>query len=198
MKTNVYFFIAALCLIFYACNSDKKEEPQTKLYEPIEETITIDPVERGAYLVNTNGCHDCHSPKKMTEKGMELDTDRLLSGHPSDEKLPEYDTKTAQGYILFSMGLTSATGPWGTSFAANLTPDATGIGAWTEAQFLNAIKKGLYKGLEDSRPLLPPMPWEHYANFTDDDLKAIFAYLKSMKPVENIVPSAIIAEAPPQ
>lgn len=198
MKANIYFFIVSLCLMFCACNSGKKEESQTKLYEPTEEITVVDPVERGEFLVNAVGCHDCHTPKKMTPEGMTLDFDRLLSGHPSEEELPAYDAKTAQSYILLSMGLTAATGPWGTSFAANLTPDATGIDSWSEAQFLKAIKEGKYKGLDGGRPLLPPMPWQSLKSFPDEDLKAMFAYLKSIKPVENVVPSAILAEAPPQ
>lgn len=192
MKTNILISLTLLCLLLNACNS-KEEKKSPELYEPTK-TVIEDPVERGKYLVNSIGCHDCHTPKKITEHGLTLDTDRLLSGHPAEEVLAEYDTKTAKSYILFTMGLTSAVGPWGTSFAANLTPDATGIGSWTEEQFLTAIKKGLYKGLEGSRPLLPPMPWEGLRNLSDDDLKAIFAYLKTIKPVENIVPAHI----PPQ
>ncbi|WP_242133478.1 c-type cytochrome [Aestuariivivens marinum] len=192
MKAKTFSLIS-LCLLLLACNSNKKEQSAEENYQPVEE-VTIDPVKRGEYLVNSVGCHDCHTPKKFTEHGMELDSSRLLSGHPADEELPPYDAETAKGYILFSMGLTSATGPWGTSFAANLTPDDTGIGSWTEAQFMTAIRKGLYKGLEGSRPLLPPMPWEQYRNLNDDDLKAIFAYLKSLPPVENLVHAPI----PPQ
>ncbi|MEN3322998.1 c-type cytochrome [Mariniflexile soesokkakense] len=190
MKTNILILGTLSCALLIACNSKEKEKKSEEFYEPVT-AIVEDPVERGKYLVNTHDCIDCHSPKKFTDKGMEVDTDRLLSGHPADEKLPPYDNKTAQSYVLFTMGFTSAKGPWGTSFAANLTPDATGIGTWTEDQFLNCIKKGLYKGLEGSRPLLPPMPWENYAKLTDDDLKAIFAYLKTLKPVENIVPAPI-------
>ena len=191
MKTNTLISGAIFFALLFSCKSNEKEKKDIELYEPINVTEVINPAERGKYLVDTNGCHDCHSPKKFTEKGIELDPDRLLSGHPADEKLAPYDQKTAQAYILFTMGLTSATGPWGTSFSANLTPDATGLGSWTEDQFLTCIKKGLYKGLEGSRPLLPPMPWEHYKNFTDDDLKAVFAYLKTIRPVENLVPAAI-------
>ncbi|MFI0428367.1 diheme cytochrome c-553 [Mariniflexile sp. HMF6888] len=191
MKTNILILGTLSCALLIACNS--KEKKTEELYEPTT-AIVEDPVERGGYLLNSNGCHDCHSPKKFTEKGMELDPDRLLSGHPANEELPPYDEKTAKSYVLFSMGLTSTTGPWGTSFAANLTPHATGLGTWTEDQFINCIRKGLYKGLDGSRPLLPPMPWKHYANFTDNDLKAIFAYLKTMKPIENIVPAPIASK----
>lgn len=192
MKTQV-FLLTLFCFMLLACNSGKKENTNQNDYQPAEE-VAIDPIKRGEELVNAIGCHDCHTPKKFSEKGMALDVSRLLSGHPADEALPPYDLETAKGYILFSMGLTSTTGPWGTSFAANLTPDDTGIGSWSEAQFMTAIRKGLYKGLEGSRPLLPPMPWESYKNLPDDDLKAIFAYLKSIPAVENVVP----AYMPPQ
>jgi hypothetical protein len=89
------------------------------------------------------------------------------------------------------MDLTSAVGPWGQSFASNLTPDGTGIGNWKEEQFIKAIREGKYKGLDNTRPLLPPMPWVAYKNLTDDDLKSIFAYLKSLPPVKNAVPAPI-------
>jgi hypothetical protein len=89
------------------------------------------------------------------------------------------------------MNNTAAVGPWGTSFAANLTPDQTGIGTWTEEQFIRAMKQGKWKGLENSRNLLPPMPWQGYSQLPEDDLKAIFAYLKSIKPIYNSVPMAI-------
>jgi hypothetical protein len=94
-----------------------------------------------------------------------------------------------KGWVLFGPDLTSAVGPWGMSFAANLTSDETGTGNWTEENFLRAIRKGKYKGLETSRPLLPPMPWFAYKNMNDEDLKSIFAYLKTTKPVENVVPA---------
>ncbi|WP_406682979.1 c-type cytochrome [Seonamhaeicola sp. MEBiC1930] len=195
MKTIHLIFALVLSVILISCNSKKEEETSNSgVYEPIKEE-PINPIVRGQYLVDTNGCHDCHTPKKFTEKGIAENHELSLSGHPADEKLPPFDPETAKAYVLFSMGLTSTTGPWGTSFAANLTPDATGIGSWTEEQFINCIRKGLYKGLEGSRPLLPPMPWKHYANFTDDDLKAIFAYLKSLKPIKNVVPAPIPPKA---
>jgi hypothetical protein len=193
MKTNILLFVTIYCCLLLACNSQQKEKPTVKIYE--ETKPIVDPVKRGENLVNSIGCHDCHTPKKFTEHGMELDSSRLLSGHPADETLPDYDSKTAKSYVLFSNGFTAAVGPWGTSFAGNLTPDATGTGTWSEAQFLNAIKNGKYKGLDGSRNLLPPMPWDWYRNLPDGDLKAIFAYLKSIKPVENVVPSPIPPKA---
>ena len=75
------------------------------------------------------------------------------------------------------------------SFAGNLTSDETGIGNWTEEQFKKAITQGKYKGLDNSRPLLPPMPWPQFSMLNDADVKAIYTYLKSTKPVRNVVPA---------
>jgi hypothetical protein len=127
----------------------------------------------------------------MTEKGPILDPDLILSGHPASEILLPYDKEVLKSYALFSMGLTAAIGPWGTSFSANITSDDTGIGTWTEEQFMTAMRKGKYKGQEEGRDLLPPMPWMFYKNFPDEDLKAIFAYLKTVTPVENVVPAPL-------
>src|SRR5690606_13625758 len=139
------------CFIMAACNSEKKEKSNPKMYEAKTVETEESPLKRGEMLVNAVGCHDCHSPKKMTDKGPIFDPDRLLSGHPANEVLGAYDLETAIAYVLFTQGLTAAIGPWGTSFAANLTPDDTGIGSWTEVQFLTAIKHGKYKGMENSR-----------------------------------------------
>jgi hypothetical protein len=147
-------------------------------------------IERGKYIVTVSGCHDCHSPKVFTAEGPEPDTTRLLSGHPKDETIPQLGP-VPPGWTQFSPGLTAFRGPWGITFAANLTPDDTGIGNWTYDQFETAIRRGKYKGLEASRPLMPPMPWQMYKNFNDDDLLAVFAYLKSLKPVDNLVPTNV-------
>jgi hypothetical protein len=166
--------------------------------EPVhsEEKIAInyrkeDLVARGKYLVNTSGCHDCHTPKIMTPHGPELDTTRLLSGHPASAPQAKVSKDALRDWILFGQDLTSAAGPWGVSFAANLTSDETGMGSWTEEQFFTAIRKGKFKGLEGSRSLLPPMPWQVYSGMTDTDLKAIYRYLQTTKPVFNIVPAPI-------
>jgi hypothetical protein len=148
-------------------------------------------IKRGDYLVNAIGCHDCHSPKIMTPNGPEPDPERLLSGFPATQPITKANSDALKSWVLFSFDLTSAVGPWGQSFAANITSDETGIGNWTEEQFFRAIREGKYKGLEGSRTLLPPMPWFVYKNLTDEDLKSIFAYLKSTKPVKNIVPAPI-------
>jgi hypothetical protein len=62
--------------------------------------------------------------------------------------------------------------------------------------FIRAIREGKHMGT--SRPILPPMPWHVFRNYDDDDLKAIFAYLKTVKAVTNHVPDPVIAEAPPK
>lgn len=155
-------------------------------------TTSEELAKRGKYLVDIMVCDDCHSPKIMTPHGPVIDTTRRLSGHPSDMKVDEYDEEALNSWVLFnSKTFTSIAGQWGVSFAANLTSDATGIGSWTEAQFLKAIREGKYKGLDNSRPLLPPMPWEQYSKASDEDLKAIFAFLKTTKPVHNVVPPPI-------
>ena len=148
-------------------------------------------IKRGHYLVTIMGCNDCHTPFKMGPNGPERDEDRLLSGHPEYIPIAKFDTSTTKNWVLFSLSGTSMVGPWGTSFAGNLTSDATGIGNWTEGQFKKAITQGKFKGLDAGRMLLPPMPWELYANLKDEDIKAMFAYLKSIKPVRNLVPAPI-------
>lgn len=122
------------------------------------------------------------------------DPKRLMSGHPAEETLPAVTDKKmiAPGqWALFSPSLTAAVGPWGTSFAANLTPDDTGIGNWTYAQFEKALREGKSKGMDGTRPLLPPMPWPNLVKMNDEDMKAIFAYLKSLPPVKNAVPNQL-------
>ena len=146
-------------------------------------------IKRGKYLMVIGACHDCHSPKVMTPQGPAIDSTRLLSGHPAGETIPP--VVASQDWVLFNQGLTAFVGPWGVSYAANLTPDITGTGRWTYEQFETAIRKGKSKGLERGRDLLPPMPWQMYREMTDQDLRAIFAYLKSIKPVSNLVPSPI-------
>ncbi|MBZ5859541.1 c-type cytochrome [Flavihumibacter profundi] len=147
------------------------------------------PEKWGQHLVTIGGCNDCHTPKKMTEHGLELDSSLTLSGHP--EKLPPPDVnrkETEAKGLIVTNDLTTWAGPWGVSFAANLTPDPSGLGNWKEENFFMAIREGKFKGISNSRPLLPPMPWQMLRNMSDNELKAIFAYLKSIPPVKNQVP----------
>lgn len=155
------------------------------LPEPSKEVL----IARGKYLTRIGGCNDCHSPKVMTHEGPMPDTTRLFSGHPQEEKLENVIQTT--DWLVMNNGFTAFVGPWGISFAANLSPDDTGIGNWKLEQFITALRKGKYKGLENNRDLLPPMPWQMYRHMSDDDLKAVFTYLKSIPPQKNIVPAPI-------
>jgi len=151
------------------------------------------PVERGKYLVMVGGCEDCHSPKIFTPAGPIPDSTRRLSGYPSTSELPPLPKGVlgpTQWGAVTTNDLTAWFGPWGVSFAYNLTPDVkTGIGGWTEEMFIQTLRKGKFMGM--SRDILPPMPWQAIGQMPDDDLKAIFAYLKSLPPVNNPIPAPI-------
>ena len=146
-------------------------------------------IKRGSYLVNAMGCDDCHSPKKMGPMGPELVMEQRFSGFPANRPFPKYDSSlVSKGIMMFNEDLTSAAGPWGVSFSANITSDSTGLGNWSEAQFFKALREGKFKGLDQSLPLLQPMPWQNLKHLTDEDIRAIFAFLKTTKPVKNVVP----------
>src|SRR5690606_494743 len=174
---------SAVTLGLIACTSGSTAE--TAVQE-----VTMDSlVKRGSYLVNAMGCDDCHSPKSFGPQGPEVIEELRFSGYPSGRALASVDKAATQSWMLLGHDGTVAVGPWGASFAANLTSDETGIGNWTEEQFIRALREGKSKGLEEGRPLLPPMPWLVYRNLSDHDLKSIFAYLKLSKPVNNLVPA---------
>ncbi|MGN6418254.1 MAG: diheme cytochrome c-553 [Pseudobacter sp.] len=173
-------------IIYAACGEQQAQQPLA------DAAISKDSlVKRGEYLVNVMGCGDCHSPKMMGPQGPMIDPERVLSGHPANLPLPKVNPAELQNWVLFNHSQTAFVGPWGASFAANITGDSTGIGSWTEEQFFRAMKEGKYKGLATSRPLLPPMPWQNFVNASDLDLKSMYLYLKSTKPVNNVVPTAI-------
>ena len=146
-----------------------------------------DMAERGKYLVEAvAACGYCHTPRA----GAEYNMDMYLAGHPANESYPRYNFNMMQQgiFMLTSPSLTAFSGPFGTSFATNLTPDKeTGLGEWTEKMFIDAMRTGLHQGVAGNRKIFPPMPTKHYAQMTDADLKAIWAYLKSIKPVKNEV-----------
>jgi hypothetical protein len=149
------------------------------------------PAARGKYLVTVMDCHGCHTPFKMGEPDMT----RMLIGHPQDIKIAAAPAMPPGGVWATTVNEsnTAWAGPWGVSFTPNLTPDrATGLGAWTEEMFVNAIRKGKHLGAAGGRNILPPMPWASYAALTDADLKAIFAYLRTIPAVVNRVPNPIL------
>ena len=150
-----------------------------------------DRVERGKYIVETVGCGDCHTPWKMGPNGPEPDQSRLLSGHPSGLKLGPPPKVNGENGWMWAAGATNTAfaGPWGVSYAANLTPHpVSGVMAvWDEARFIKAIRTGQHFG-ESGRPIMPPMPWPAFAKMTDEDLKSVYAYLRSIPPIHNEVP----------
>lgn len=187
MKNTLYF--STIVAVFLLANC----QPSAPAPAPSAPTVTqADQVKRGEYLVSISGCNDCHSPKKMGPNGPEIIAERKLSGYPSDLPVPTFDTKmTSQGFAMFTPDLTAAYGPWGTSFAANLTPDESGLGNWTLEQFKKALTQGKSKGMDNGRMLLPPMPWVNYVGMKDEDISAMFAYFKSIPPVKNVVPAPV-------
>lgn len=183
MKNSVITLI--FIALFTACNNTSDMPKDTAKAIPLKEDL----IKRGEYLVQITGCNDCHSPKRMGANGPEIIPELMLSGYSSKTPLPKADkTFLTAGFAAFAPDLTAATGPWGISFAGNITSDATGIGNWTEEQFKKALTQGKFKGQDGGRMLLPPMPWINYTKMSDEDLKAIFTYLQSVKGVNNVVP----------
>jgi len=190
---SISFVYMLSMLLFSQCtqkpaeNQAAREEAPKPDYGGFESQVAW-----GEHLVIVSACHDCHSPKKMTDHGPDIDSALLLSGHPAQLPPPDVNQKDIErkGFILTS-DLTAWVGPWGISYTANLTSDASGIGNWSEEQFIYALRHGKLKGLEGSRELLPPMPWQMYRFMSDDEFAAVFAYLKTLKPINNLVPPPI-------
>jgi hypothetical protein len=184
MRKTIFaaFYLAVFSLILFvqfSCTQQEEKKPLTQT-----EMIAL-----GKYIVTTGGCDDCHTPKIYTEKGPIFDTTRSLSGFPQGETLPSIDMDMIKpgNWVMGDKHFGAWAGPWGISYASNLTPDkATGIGTLTEELFIKTLREGKYMGV--GRPLLPPMPWQVIGMKTDEDLKAIYAYLMSIKPIHNLVP----------
>jgi mono/diheme cytochrome c family protein len=121
------------------------------------------PLERGTYLVRTiAACGNCHTPKGPG--GVPVADKEMAGGFKFDEK------------------------PF-TAYAPNITPDNdTGIGKWTDAQIIDAIRKGKRP---DGSTIGPPMPIELYRDMAEDDVKAIVVYLRSLKPIANKVTKSV-------
>jgi len=187
--------LTAAVIVFIACNENTGiKKAQADDIATIRNMEKEELVARGRYLVTVAGCGDCHSPKILTPHGPEIDTTRILSGHPANSPLPPLNaTATQPGqWASMSPDITAFAGPWGISFAANLTPDsATGIGAWSEEIFIKTLRTGKHLGADNGRPILPPMPWPFTGQMTDQDLSAVYAYLRSLPPINNRVPAPI-------
>lgn len=188
--------ISILCLFavlaFTQCSQKPVENPPVAELQKPDFGGFASQVEWGQHLVTITGCNDCHTPKKMGPYGPVLDSALLLSGHPAQMPAPDVDrAEMEKKGLAVTQTLTAWVGPWGISFAGNLTSDPTGIGAWQEENFIRALREGKLKGMENGRQLLPPMPWDMFKAMTDNELKAMFAFLKTTKPISNIVPQAV-------
>lgn len=191
LATVALFIAIAVVLASSGCNNQQKANATAEVKHELtrEELVT-----RGKYIVTAiGGCNDCHTPMKMGAHGPEPDMEHMLSGHPEQFKLTLADVPKADPNKWVMIGASSNTafaGPWGISFAMNLTPDSvTGLGAWTEDMFIKAIRTGKHMGV--SRPIMPPMPQPAFSHMTDEDLKSIFAYLNSIPKIHNQVPDYI-------
>ena len=192
MRKSYSPFITGLtfaAILFTGCSENKSTE-----LAAASTTATEKPnfggyetqVKWGEHIVQIAGCNDCHTPKKMTPKGPEDDTTLFLSGHPEKSPAPDVDRKQMESKgLVVTADFTSWVGPWGITYSANLTPDETGTGNWKEEQFIYAIRNSVSKGLAGSRPLMPPMSLMPVKLMTDEELKAIFAYLRTIKPIKN-------------
>lgn len=174
--------VGVLSLTFVAAKASNATEPVTD---------SAPRVERGRYLVAIGGCTDCHTPMRMGAKGPEPDLDFYLAGHPAGLQMPPAPQLPEGPWVATVAGsMTAWSGPWGVSFTANLTPDVeTGLGAWTAEDFVAMVRTGRHMG--KGRPILPPMPVQSLAAMTDEDLLAVFAYLRSLPAVHNAVPAPI-------
>lgn len=189
-KIDFHFpiLVAMVAVCFLACSENKSAEQTATAqvadapnYGGFESQI-----EWGKHLVTIAGCNDCHTPKILTPQGPVDDTTLFLSGHPASMPAPDVDRKQMESKgLVVTATFTSWVGPWGITYSANLTPDETGLGNWTEDQFIYAIKNNISKGIAGSRPLMPPMSLMPVKEMSTDELKAVFAYLKTIKPVSN-------------
>jgi len=181
-----FFFAVSMAavfvlLIFSQISCTSKEEPKPLTHQEM--------VARGMYLVNFGGCNDCHTPKIYTDMVPVPDTTKLLAGYFEGTPLPMADMNmlSQNGWAMTESNFTAWVGPWGISYAANLTPDnATGIGTLSEEMFIKSLREGKWMGV--GRPLMPPMPWPGIGSASDEDLKCIYVYLMSIKPIKNMVP----------
>ena len=182
VSVSLFVVFTFMVLVQAGCSNSKEEKVLSK-----DEMI-----QKGKQLVNLGGCNDCHSPKVMTEMGPIPDTTMLLSGHPQDQPVADVDPAmlSSKMWMHTTLDATAWIGPWGVSYTANLTPDPeTGLGNWTEDLFIKALRTGKHMGV--GRPILPPMPWQGIGQASDQDLKCIFAYLHSLKPIHNKVPDPV-------
>ena len=191
MKGTYSLFIAVMLITVaafsYGCHK-QAAEPASK---PSDDQLVL-----GQELVKQWKCSYCHTPEIASPEGVLMpDPDRLFMGHPADEEIPAIPDMimTSPEYMEFLDNLDTTV--WATDnrivFTANLTPDdETGIGTWTEEMFIATIRSGQHQGM--GKRLKYPMPWQELAELDDAELAAIYAYLMSVKPINNKVPESIV------
>jgi hypothetical protein len=189
MRSTVLFSVT--CLAYVVLVNAKAHSVTPEKAPPPSAAASAARIERGAHLVRTMGCNDCHTPWKVGPHGPEPDMSRALTGHPADLVMPAPPTLPPGPWTWVAAGTNTAfAGPWGVSFTANLTPDPeTGLGKWTEETFIQTMKTGRHEG--KGRKLLPPMPYPIIAALNEEDIRSLFAYLQSLPPVKNRVPQPI-------
>lgn len=143
--------------------------PESAVTTPVVAPPSGTTVDYGRYLTwHASGCAECHTPR-FPENG-QLDRTRLMAGG------------------LFAIPETGFT-----TTAPNLTPDPdTGLGRWTEEEFVTAVRTGVRP---DGTVTLPFMPWPTYASWSDEDLRAIWLYLRSVPTVSHEVPASTLTGA---
>jgi len=132
------------------------------IYAPVPQPDVSTPVKRGAYLVQLGACQWCHTLR-------------------DENRVPLPGLEFAGGDLI-----TDSEPPHNQVNSANLTPDPSGIDYYDEPQFL----KTMHRGKVGARNISPTMPWWFFGQMNDDDLKAIFAYLRTLKPVHHRVDNA--------
>jgi len=172
-KRSLWLALGALSLVGVACavNSTRETIPADW-----EQTSYL---ERGNYLVNYLGhCVGCHTP--LGPDG-QSDKSLFLSGVPAKFAGAKAGPPQVAGFP----------GPRGARvYAKNITPDSgTGIGSWTEDQFVQTFKHGIRP--DGTKYTISPMEWNIYANMKEEDVRAMYRYLRTVKPISNRAPANI-------
>ena len=163
----VLMFVAAIAV---SCSGKKAETSSGDAGTGAASTAAMTPGQRGEVLAYTSGCHDCHTPG-------------TFYGAPNFERL------LAGSELGWE-------GPWGVTYARNLTPDAaTGLGAWTDDEMIRALRSGVRK---DGSPILPPMPWQNYARMSPEDMSDLIVYLRSIPAVNHAAPERVAPGGKPK
>lgn len=178
--------IAALSMVALSCGQKPAAEVE---YSP-------ERLEIGEAIVEGWNCSFCHTPEIKGPDGKPMpDPKRLMSGHPADDQIPEVPemVMSSPEWMEFLDNLDSTA--WATDnllvFSANLTPDdETGIGTWTEVEFVETIREGRHRGIE--RRINYPMPWRELGELSNEELLSIYEYLMSLEPVNNKVPPSVV------